>query len=95
MKTLISNLSNNEPIHDRIPMLEFKENAEVLSPVITHICNKSLSVGKYSSNLYIACVSCLKQAGDRKKNPEYYIPPAILPSFSKIFGESCRNQIII
>ena len=57
--TLISNLNNTGPGHKGVPMFVFKENAEVLSPVIAHICNKSLSESTFPCNLFIASVLCL------------------------------------
>ena len=67
---LISNLKNSGPGHDGIPMFVLKENAEVLAPVITHMFNKSLSVGKYPSNSSTARFSCLYKVGDREKIQE-------------------------
>ena len=49
MMTFISNLKSTGLGHGGIPMFMFKDNAEVLSQVITHICSKSLPEGKFPS----------------------------------------------
>ena len=61
MMTLISNLNQTGPGQDGI-----KENGEYLSLLITHICNKSLPEGKFSSNLYKASFSCIYKTGAKK-----------------------------
>lgn len=88
MMTLISGLNSTGPGHDGILMFVFKKTAEVLSSVLIHMCNKSLSGGKFPPNLSVASVSCRKLRQFRK-----YRPKAFLPSFSKIFDKSCKNII--
>ena len=67
-------------------MFVYKENATSISPIISHICNKSLISGIFPSELTVGKVMCSFKAGDRK-NPGNYRPITILPSFSKILEQ--------
>ena len=59
---LISTSNDIGPGYDKIPMFVYKENSTYLSPIISHICNKSLISGLFLSELTLGKVTCLFKA---------------------------------
>ena len=78
-------LNSTRHSNDGFRMFVFNDNTEILSPVITHICNQSLSrVILLLTYLMQVFHFCMKQ--ETKKNPGNYIAIAISPTF-RIFLE--------
>lgn len=81
-----SNLDNN------VPMWIFKDYYDVLSDVLTCICNLSLATGKFPSKLSLAKVTCIHKSGDASDMSNYR-PISVLPSFSKILEKVVVSQL--
>ena len=85
-------MNDTGPGYDEIPMFVYKENATYLSPIISHICKKSLISSIFLSELTVCKVTCLVKAGDRT-HPGKYGPITIFPSFSKILEKTVKTQL--
>ena len=60
-----------------------RDAAEIITPSITHIVNKSIEQGQFPNDLKIARVIPLYKKGS-KQDPRNYRPVSILSSLSKI-----------
>ena len=68
---------------DAIPSRFLRDAAEIITPSITHIVNKSIEQGQFPNDLKIARVIPLYKKGS-KQDPGNYRPVSILSSLSKI-----------
>lgn len=77
---------------DNISMSVIKRNKRSLIPIITHICNLSLSTGIFPTSLKKALVHPIYKAGDRS-DPNNYRPISILPALSKILERVINSRL--
>ena len=80
---IVTCLNNTGAGYDNIPIFIHKNNISILSKIITYICNLSFSRGIFPSDLAVARMKCIYEAGE-KNDPASYRPISILPSSSKI-----------
>ena len=88
---IVKSLKSDSAGHDNIPTYVFKDNIDVLAPVIAFICNLSLSTGVFPSQLSIAKIICIFKSGDPRLISNYR-PISVLCVFSKIIEKlvHCR-----
>ena len=90
---VVTNLRDASPGHDNLPMRIFKENLTVISSVITHICNLSLSTGVYPESLMVGKVTCIYKSGDPSLFSNYR-PISVLCAFSKILEKLVTLRLV-
>ena len=78
----------------QLPVQVFKNNFELLGPVILEICNKSLRDCVFPSQLKTAKVIPLFKKGSRS-HINNYRPVSILTSFSKILEKVVYSQLVL
>ena len=79
---------------DAIPSRFLRDAAEIITPSITHIVNKSIELGQFPNDLKIARVIPLYKKGS-KQDLGNYRPVSILSSLSKIIEKIIFEQIDI
>ena len=94
LEKITKSLNNSAPGFDDLPVQVFKNNFELLGPVILEICNKSLRDGVFPSQLKTAKVIPLFKKGSRS-HVNNYRPVSILTSFSKILEKVVYSQLVL
>ena len=69
--------------YDNIPISVFKHNVDIIGLVVTEICNRSFTSGKFPNSLKMAKIKCIFKIGSRS-DVNNYRPITILPAFGKI-----------
>ena len=85
LKTVKSINPNKATGPDNIPNKVLKMAAEILSPSLTAIFNRSLSMGIYPDDWKMARVLPIFKSGD-KEDIGNYRPVSIISAISKVFG---------
>jgi hypothetical protein len=83
---IIRSLKNTTALGlDGIPVSVLKKGAEVLSPPLAHLINRSLSSGIVPTGFKLAVVHPIHKGGGKSPiDPASYRPVAILPAISKV-----------
>ena len=89
---IIDNMQNKSAPINTYSARIIKAVKHIISPVLSHIINKSLQQGHFPSCLKLARVIPLHKGG-RKDDTNNYRPISILPIFSKIFERVVYNQL--
>ena len=77
---------------DNTPITVFKFNFNIIGPVVTKNCNRSLTSGLFPNNLKIAKIKCIfKKGGWWEVN--LHGPCSILPAYPRILGKISVDQI--
>lgn len=92
MISLVSSMKSSGAGYDEIPMNIFKDNLQTLAPIITFICNSSLTSGVFPARLAKAKVTCVYKSGDPTLVSNYR-PISVLPAFSKILEKVVYIQL--
>ena len=101
-KVIKSLKTKNVHGYNEISVKIIKQSAPFISSPLTYICNKSLELGIFPSQLKYSTVKPIFKKGDRQ-NAANYRPISLLISFSKIFekiictriyGHVTQNQIL-
>jgi hypothetical protein len=79
--------------YDKFPAKILKISASYISSPLTHICNKSLSLGYFPDRLKYSNVKPLHKKGD-KQNMSNYRPIFLLTSFSKVLEKVKYNKLL-
>ncbi|KAG7310900.1 hypothetical protein JYU34_003732 [Plutella xylostella] len=91
---LINNLKcNSSSGWDNISGLIVKQNKELLSGLIVHICNLSLRSGRFPDAFKHSTIIPIHKSGD-KADVGNYRPISILPTLSKILERIINNRLI-
>ena len=90
--SLVKTLKNTSNGLYSIPMDIYKKYATSLGDIITHICNVSLSMGRFPDSLKNSTVISIHKGGD-PKTPGNYRPISLLPAFSKILEKVICSQL--
>ena len=91
MKTLKSINPNKATGPDNIPNKVLKMAAEILSPSLSAIFNRSLSMGIYPDDWKMARVLPIFKSGD-KDDIGNYRPISIISAIAKVFGRLVHDQ---
>ena len=91
LKTVKSINPNKATGPDNIPNKVLKMAAEILSPSLTAIFNRSLSMGIYPDDWKMARVLPIFKSGD-KEDIGNYRPISIISAISKVFGRLVHDQ---
>ena len=83
VKRVVNKLNNVKPGPDKIPISIFKKNIDVLSPILTHLCNLSLSRGRFPKIHKHGIIVPIYKSKD-KYELENYRPICLLNACSKI-----------
>lgn len=86
--------TNSAPGVDAISNSIIKKAKHILSPIICHLCNLSLSKGIVPDCMKTANVCPIYKTGDKKQFGNYR-PISLLPSISKIFEKVVKKRLII
>ena len=89
---IIENMRNKPTNLNTYPIKIIKNARRILSPILAHLINNSLSKGCFPNSLKRARVVPLHKGGDRD-DINNYRPISILPLFSKIFERIMYNQL--
>ena len=89
---IIENMRNKPTNVNTYPIKIIKNARHILSPILAHLINNSLSKGCFPNSLKRARVVPLHKGGDRD-DINNYRPISILPLFSKIFERIMYNQL--
>ena len=90
--SIISSLKNKKSHLNVIPTSVLKFLSNILSPILSHIINKSIEKSQFPDILKNARVTPIYKAGE-KSNISNYRPISVLPIISKIFEKFAYNQI--
>lgn len=94
IENIIINLKNSASVGwDGIPTRILKSNIHILAPLITHICNLSISQGIFPIVFKKAVIIPVYKSGDRSCVNNYR-PISILPAISKILEKALNNRLI-
>ena len=93
LKVLISLNPSKAPGPDKIPTLVLKNQANILSPSITQIFNKSLAQGKLPPSWKKANIIPIHKKGSKFQATNYR-PISLLPIISKVLERCVYNKII-
>ena len=91
LKTLKSINTNKATGPDNIPNKVLKMAAEILSPSLSAIFNRSLSLGIYPDDWQMARVLPIFKSGD-KDDIGNYRPISIISAIAKVFGRLVHDQ---
>ena len=89
---IIDRMKNKSCPINSYPVKVIKELKAILSSILAHIINKSLTNGYFPSKMKIARVLPLHKGGS-KNELNNFRPISILPIFSKIFERVVHNQL--
>lgn len=78
---------------DNIPNNFIKRYNDILTPIITHICNLSLNQGEFPSAFKKASIHPIHKHGDRDRVNNYR-PISILPALSKILEKIVNKRLV-
>ena len=93
MKKRITSLNKKKPsTHNNIPIRVLVENADIISPFITHIYNDSVLKSEFPDSLKLADVTPAHKKNDRIIEDNYR-PVSILPSVSKVYERTMHEEI--
>lgn len=93
VEKLLSQLKDcKSPGSDGIPGSLLSRTADLISPSLTSLFNKSLKTGVFPKVMKIAHISPLFKGGD-KSSPSNYRPISLLPILSKVLERIVHNQI--
>ncbi|MEL7522377.1 MAG: reverse transcriptase family protein, partial [Cyanobacteria bacterium J06553_1] len=93
VKAIIKNSKDSSPGHDDLPMAIIKQAEFILTPLITHLCNLSLTSGIVPHFMKTAKVIPVHKSGPTNQTNNYR-PISILPSLSKILEKITYNRLI-
>ena len=93
MKRIISKCNNTKPGPDKIPMKVIKDNIDILTPVLTHLCNLSLSKGIFPDVHKIGKIIPLYKGKD-KYDKSNYRPICLLNAIGKMLEKVAATRII-
>lgn len=94
VKSLILSLKDNSATgHDNIPGWLIKHHVDLLAPPIAHICNLSISTGKFPDIFKISLIKPVHKAGD-SCTINNFRPISILPALSKILERLMNKQLV-
>ena len=85
-------MKNSAPGPDKIPMKILKNNANILSPVLSHLCNLSLNTGTFPNIHKIGNIIPLHKGKD-KDDIANYRPVCLLNSVSKLLEKIICNRL--
>jgi exonuclease III len=89
---IVDNLKNCALGWDQFPSAIFKENKNILSPILTHIINLSFSQGIFPSELKIGNIIPIFKAGDSDSIGNYR-PVSLLSTVSKVFERAFYKRL--
>ena len=93
VRKLINELKTNKALgYDNISAKMLKWLVDVISPLLTKVFNKYLSIGKYPDLFKIAKVTALHKNGD-KSDCENYRPISVLPQLNQIFEKLIQDHL--
>ena len=93
LKRIVSKCNITNPGPDNIPMKIIKDNINFLCPILTNLCNKSLSKGEFPDVHKIGKIVPLYKSKD-KYNIANYRPICLLNAVSKILEKVASARII-
>ena len=93
IKSIIYKSNNTNGGPDKLPMLLFKNNASFLAPIISHLCNKSLSSGIFPTVHKAGIVVPLYKSKERD-DIKNYRPICLLNSMSKILERVIHTRLM-
>ena len=85
-------MKNKKSNLNEIPTNVLKHISQLITPVITHIINLSLTTGSFPESLKVARVTPIPKEGD-PTNVNNYRPISVLPLMSKIFEKIVYKQL--
>ena len=85
-------LKNKETPKSMYSFQFLKIISNLVSPLLSHLINKSFLCSKFPDCLKIAPVTPILKSAEKDK-PEYYLPISILPALSKIYEKIVFNQL--
>ena len=92
MEAIVGSMKGFSAGYDEIQISIYETFFDVLGPILTSICNNSLSLGIFPRELTIGKVICLHKNDDIKLVSNYR-PITILPSLSKIIEKVVSLQM--
>lgn len=92
VQEIIKKLKNKSCGLNSIPVKVLKHIADLISPILSHVFNLSLSFGIFPDSLKIARVTPIFKGGD-KCSVNNYRPISILPIVSKIFEKIIYKKV--
>ncbi|KAJ0175082.1 hypothetical protein K1T71_009223 [Dendrolimus kikuchii] len=94
LSKIIQSLNNTKSVgYDDIPTWLIKRCVLIISPVLSHIINLSLTEGSFPEKLKISIVKPLHKRGDRMQM-ENYRPITIIPILSEIFEKAMLRRLM-
>ena len=93
IKSIIGRSKSCSAGPDAIPMKVIKNNSDILSPIISHLCNLSITTGIFPEMHKIGHITPLYKSKERD-NIQNYRPICILNSVSKILEKAIAVRLI-
>ena len=90
---IINSFRDSSPGHDNLPMMLIKKASSVLSSLLTHVCNTSLTDGIFPDPMKVAKIIPIHKSGPTSQVNNYR-PISILPSLSKILEKIAYQQLM-
>ena len=90
--SIIKSLKNKKSHINSIPVSVLKFISNLISPIISHIINKSIQASIFPDSLKNARVTPIYKSGEKYKANNYR-PISVLPTFSKIFEKILYHQL--
>ena len=91
LSKFITDVKNTSPGFDELPIRIFKENFDILGPIILHLCNTSILTGVFPTGMKIARVIPIPKSASRCINN--FRPISLLPTLSKILEKIVSIQL--
>ena len=88
---IIVDVRNTSPGFDELPVNIFKDNFDILGPIILHLCNTSILSGVFPTGMKIARVIPVPKSANRCINN--FRPISLLPTLSKILEKIVSYQL--
>jgi len=92
VQSTILSLKNGRSNLHSMPTKILKHVSHIISPVLTHIINKSFTTGTFPNTLKVARVTPIPKQGD-PTNIGNYRPISCLPTISKVFEKLAHKQL--
>ena len=92
VEKVIMSLKNKKAPNHMYSIQSLKFISNLVSPLLSHLINKSFTCGKFPDCLKIARVTPIFKSGEKDK-PDNYRPISILPVLSKIYEKIVFNQL--